>query len=96
METKYLNKGILDFAQAMINIGSAGVKKYFIYNIPSGVSYIEYNGNILDNFTKFATNYGGITLTPTVILQAAGQIEIRETVAGFVGAPLPGISGYFD
>lgn len=31
-----------------------------------------------------------------VAANVAGQIAIRETVAGFVGAPLNGIPDYFD
>ena len=64
--------------------------------ISNNLSFFKDSNFILDNFSKFATNYGGITLKSTVILQAAGQIAIRETIAGFVGAPLSGIPGYFD
>lgn len=65
-------------------------------NLSNNMAFFNDSNFILENFMKFATNYGGITLKPTVILQAAGQIAIRETVAGFVGAPLSGIPGYFD
>ncbi|MDD7381872.1 MAG: RHS repeat-associated core domain-containing protein [Bacillales bacterium] len=64
--------------------------------LSNNMAFFKDSNFILDKFTKFATNYGNITLKPTVILQAAGQIAIRETVAGFVGAPLSGIPGYFD
>ena len=65
-------------------------------NLSNNMAFFKDSNFVLDNFTKFATNYGGITLKPRVILQAAGQIAIRETIAGFVGAPLSGILGYFD
>ena len=65
-------------------------------NLSNNMAFFNDSNFILENFTKFATNYGGITLKPRVILQAVGQIAIRETVAGFVGAPLTGIPGYFD
>lgn len=64
--------------------------------ISDNLSFFKDSNYILKYFTKFATNHDGITLKPTVILQAAGQIAIRETIAGFVGAPLSGIPGYFD
>ena len=60
------------------------------------MTFFKDSNYILERFTKFATNYGGITLKPTVIIQAAGQIAIRETIAGFVGVPLSCIIEYFD
>ena len=74
----------------------SGLTAWGFGKLSNNMAFFKDSNFILDNFTKFATNYGGITLKPTVILQAAGQIAIRETVAGFVGAPLSGIPGYFD
>lgn len=74
----------------------SGLTAWEFGKISNNLSFFKDSNFILDNFSKFATNYGGITLKSTVILQAAGQIAIRETIAGFVGAPLSGIPGYFD
>ena len=74
----------------------SGLTAWGFGKLSNNMTFFKDSNFILDNFTKFATNYGGITLKPMVILQAAGQIAIRETVAGFVGAPLSGIPGYFD
>ena len=74
----------------------SGLTAWGFGKISNNLSFFKDSNFILDNFSKFATNYGGITLKSTVILQAAGQIAIRETIAGFVGAPLSGIPGYFD
>ena len=74
----------------------SGLTAWKFGKISNNLSFFKDSNFILDNFSKFATNYGGITLKSTVILQAAGQIAIRETIAGFVGAPLSGIPGYFD
>lgn len=74
----------------------SGLTAWEFEKISNNLSFFKDSNFILDNFSKFATNYGGITLKSTVILQAAGQIAIRETIAGFVGAPLSGIPGYFD
>ena len=74
----------------------SGLTAWEFGKISNNLSFFKDSNFILDNFSKFATNYGGITLKSTVILQVAGQIAIRETIAGFVGAPLSGIPGYFD
>ena len=74
----------------------SGLTAWEFGKISNNLSFFKDSNFILDSFSKFATNYGGITLKSTVILQAAGQIAIRETIAGFVGAPLSGIPGYFD
>lgn len=74
----------------------SGLTAWEFGKISNNLSFFKDSNFILDNFSKFATNYGDITLKSTVILQAAGQIAIRETIAGFVGAPLSGIPGYFD
>lgn len=74
----------------------SGLTAWEFGKISNNLSFFKDSNFILDNFSKFATNYGGITLKSTVILQAAGQIAIRETIAGFVVAPLSGIPGYFD
>jgi RHS repeat-associated protein len=64
--------------------------------LSDNMAFFKDSNFILKNFTKFATNCGGITLKSTVILQVAGQIAIRETISGLVGAPLSAIPGYFD
>lgn len=74
----------------------SGLTAWGFVKLSNNMMFFKDSNFILNNFTKFATNYGGISLKPMVILQVAEQIAIRETVAGFVGAPLSGILGYFD
>ena len=74
----------------------SGLTAWGFGKISNNMTFFKDSNYILERFTKFATNYGGITLKPTVIIQAAGQIAIRETIAGFVGVPLSCIIEYFD
>ena len=89
-----------DFFDYLIMAGGSallnGLTAWGFGKISNQLSFFKDSNYILDNFTKFATDYGGITLKSTIILQAAGQIAIRETLSGFVGAPLSGIPEYFD
>ena len=89
-----------DFFDYLIMAGGSallnGLTAWGFGKISNQLSFFKDSNYILDNFTKFATDYGGITLKSTIILQAVGQIAIRETLSGFVGAPLSGIPEYFD
>ncbi len=88
----FIDYAIMAGGSALLSGVTAGV----FGSISKKIPFFRDSNFILENFTKFATDYGGITLKSSVIIQAAGQIAMRETVAGFVGAPLSGIPRYFD
>ena len=89
-----------DVADYLIMAGGSallsGATAFAFGKISDKIPFFKDSNYILNNFIEFATDYGGITLNPKVLIQAAGQISIRESVAGFVGSPFGGLPSYFD
>ena len=74
----------------------SGITSFAFGKMSNGLAFFKDSNFILENFLKFATDYGGITLEAGVIFQAARQIALREIVAGFSNAPFIKIPGFFD
>ena len=89
-----------DVADYLIMAGGSallsGATAFAFGKISDKIPFFKDSNYILNNFIEFATDSGGITLNPKVLIQAAGQISIRESVAGFVGSPFSGLPSYFD
>lgn len=74
----------------------SGITSFIFGKISNKLAFFKDSNFILENFVKFATDYGGITLEPGVIFQVAKQIAFREIVAGFVNTPFIKVPHYFD
>lgn len=59
------------------------------------INFFKNSNYILNNFLKFSTDYGGITLRSSVLLQVAAQISIREALGSVINSPFNSFSDFF-